>query len=434
METALPSQLNYGGQSIVPPSTDSYEVVVRPTTNGSYVGGSQAYFDIPCVDFLDPSSMYIRYRLNTTSAGAATQFLRGAPVYAPIQRVQTYMSGQSREIIDEYGQILTYVLNNQLAVSMKAGSASYGYSVQTASETNIYDGLVISHTGAGTISTSLAAPFVNCLSLCDKFIPLDGMNSLRFVLTFDSLTNIFCPTGTTYPAGGTFTAPTNFTIDNLEIVYTAIRFNDEIKNMLLGSGEELVIKTQSFNNITSILPASSSGVLAIPFQLRLSLIKSLHTLFVKNDNTTNPNGKFESRDVTSANGSYQYDCAGKLYPQLALDTLNNKSATLMEGKKAWNALYSTEWTPSINALEFSINDGNTSTVTIPAKYFFSTNTERVSSNQYLLSGMSSQNSPVILRINIGQTTSAHNYNISCVALYDMLIRVNTATRQVDVSV
>jgi hypothetical protein len=436
METALPSQINYGGQSMVPPDTESYETCVRPTNNGSFTQGSQAYFDIPCVDFLDPNSMYIRYRLNTTSAGAVTQFLRGAPVYSLIQRVQTYMSGQSREIIDEYGQVMTYLLNNQFDVAQKAGMASYGYSIQSASETNIYDGLVISHAGAGTLSTSLSAPFVNCLSMVDggKFIPLEGMNSLRYVLTFDSIANAFCATGATNPAGGTFTAPTAYTIDNLELVFTAVRFNNEIKNMLLGAGDELVIKTQSLNNITSILPASSSGVVAIPFQHRLSSIKSLHTLFVKNDATTNPNGKYESRDVTSANGSLQMECAGKLYPQLALDTLNNRSAVLMEGKKAWNALYSTDWCPSINIGEFGAIDNTTSSVTLPAKFYFSVNTERVSSNQYLLSGLSSANSPIVLRLNIGTTTSAHNYNISCIALYDMLIRVNTATRQVDVSV
>lgn len=428
METALPSQINYGNQAMIPNDVDSYEVIVRSTNSGVFTAGSQAFFDIPCVDFLDPSSMYIRYRLNTTSAGAATHFLRGAPVYSLIQRVQTYMSGQSREIIDEYGQVLTYLMNNQFDVAQKAGSASYGYSPSVASETAVLDGLLIGHLAAGVVSTSLSAPFVNCLSMCDKFIPLEGMNSLRYVLTFDSIANSF------NSASGGFTAPVSYSIDNIEIVYTAIRFNNEIKSMLLGNGEEIVIKTQSLNNITSILPASSSGVVAIPFQHRLSSIKSLHTLFVKNDNTTNPNGKYESRDLTSANGSIQYECAGKLYPQLAIDTLNNKSAVLMEGKKAWNALYSTNWCPSINTNEFNVIDGNTSSSTIPAKFYFSVNTEKISSNQFLLSGMSSSNSPVILRLNIGTPTAAHNYNISSIALYDMLIRINTANRQVDVSV
>jgi hypothetical protein len=429
METALPSQINYGGQAMVPADSESYEVVVRPTNGQTFTGGQQAYFDIPCVDFLDPSSMYIRYRLNTTSAGAVNQFLRGAPVYSLIQRVQTFMSGQSREIIDEYGQTLTYLMNNQFDVAQKAGMASYGYTPATASETSVLDGLQIDHAGAGTVSKTLSAPFVNCLSMVSdgKFVPLEAMNSLRYVLTFDSIANSFST------AGG-YTAPTAFSIDNFEIVFTCVRFNNEIKNMLLGAGEELVIKTQSLNHITTILPASSSGVVALPYQHRLSSIKSLHTLFVKNDATTNVNGKYESRDLTSANGSIQYECAGKLYPQLAIDTLNNKSAVLMEGKKAWNALYSTDWCPSINVNEFNVIDANTSSATVPGKFYFSVNTERVSSNQYLLSGMSSANSPVILRLNIGTATSAHNYNISSIALYDMLIRINTATRQVDVSV
>lgn len=434
METALPSQINYGGQAMVPTDTESYEVVLRPTNGQSFTAGQQAYFDVTCQDFLDPSSIYIRYKISVNAGGSVNQFLHGAPVYAPIQRVQTFMSGQSREIIDEYGQVMTFLLNNQMDVAMKAGSASYGYSYQTASETSIYDGILIPNTVSGA-TFSLAAPFVHCLSMGDgKFIPLEAMNSLRYVLTFDSVANLFAPTGATNPAGGTFTLPTGYTISNLEIVYTAVRFNNEIKNMLLGAGEELVIKTQSINNITAILPASSSGVVAIPFQHRLSSIKSLHALFVKNYDTVNPNGKFESRDPTSGNGALQFECGGKLYPQLAIDTLNNKSAVLMESKRAWNALHSTEWTPSINGGEFSIDDADTSTVAEPGKFYLSINTEKVSSNQYLLSGLSSANAPVLLRMNIGTATSAYNYNISCLALYDMLIRINTATRQVDVSV
>jgi hypothetical protein len=434
METALPSQVRYGGQSMVPTDTDFYETVVRPTNNGTFTQGSQAYFDLNCVDMLDPSSLYIRYKLRVNAATNGDEnFLRGCPVYAPIQRVQTYMSGQSREIIDEYGQIMTFLINNQYDVAMKAGSPSYGWVAETASETTIDDGhIFVNNTTAGE-SISLSAPFVNCLSMVDggKFIPLDGMNSLRFVLAFDSIANLFA-TGT--HSGYTFVAPSSYTISNLEIVYTSVRFNNEIKNMLLGNGEEIIIKTQSLNNITSILPASSQGVVSIPYQHRLSSIKSLHSLFVKNDATTNPNGKFESRDVTSGNGALQYECGGKLYPQLAIDTLNNKSSVLMENKKAWNALHSTEFYPSISYQEFNVDDAETSSVTIPGKFYFSQNTEKISSNQYLLSGISSTNSPVVLRINLGSAISAHNYNISCVALYDMLIRINTATRQVDVSV
>lgn len=431
METALPSQISYGGQAMVPQDTDFYETVVRPTNNGTFTAGSQAYFDLSCVDFLDPSSVYIRYKLNVkATTNLDDHFLRGCPVYSPIQRVQTYMSGQSREIIDEYGQVMTYMINNQFDVAMKAGSPSYGWVAEVASETVIDDGhiFVDNNTTTGE-DLSLSAPFITMCSMIDggKFLPLDAVNSLRFVLTFDSIANLFT-------SGGGYALPASYTISNLEIVYTSVRFNSEIKNMLLGAGEELVIKTQSLNNITAILPASSSGVVSIPYQHRLSSIKSLHTLFVKNDNTTNPMGKFESRDPTSANGSLQYECAGKLYPQLALDTLNNKSAVLMENKKAWNALHSTEWYPSISYQEFNRVDASTSTITVPSKFYFSTNTEKVSSNQYLLSGISSQNSPIVLRMNIGTATAAHNYNISCIALYDALIRINTATRQVDVSV
>ena len=87
MEVALPSQINYTSQSMVPPDVEQYEVVVRPSNTQTIQPSQQAYFDIACKDFMDPTSIYLRYTIQPTGTGSSC--LLGCPVYAPIQQVQT---------------------------------------------------------------------------------------------------------------------------------------------------------------------------------------------------------------------------------------------------------------------------------------------------------------------------------------------------------
>lgn len=434
MEVALPNALNYGGQSQVPNDTQSIQYVVRPSNGSSFTAGSQIQLELPCQNFLVGSTMSIRYKLTPTGNTTNGAYLRGTPVYAPIQRLQTLFNGQVKEDINEYGMIMTYLINSQYDSAMKNGLVSYGYSTVAASETVIQDGTLIALGG----SISLSAPLPCCLSMVDgdKFVPMDAFSSVRFNITLDSVANIFSASLTNEAAtngtGSAIEVPTGYTITNFELVFSVCTFNQEIKDMLLGQGETLILKTQSFNNIARSLSGGASGSNDLAFEHRLRSIKSLHALFANNHAAYNPNGKFESRDLTTSNGGIQFMVGGVAYPQLGLDTLNNKSYVLIENKKTWNALGTTEFNPSISSTEFSRVDTTPSTLVAPAKFYVSTPTERVLSSNYLMSGVNTQNTPVSLRLNIGTATNANSlYNIYCVAIYDMLIELDTATRQVN---
>ena len=81
---------------------------------------------------------------------------------------------------------------------------------------------------------------------------------------------------------------------------------------------------------------------------------------------------------------------------------------------------------SITNSEFSLGlAGNpTTTAAVPAKFIFAQNVEKLSSNGALLTGISTQNSAVSLRVNTGTATPL-SYNAQLIALYDVLIEIDT---------
>jgi outer membrane cobalamin receptor len=64
-----------------------------------------------------------------------------------------------------------------------------------------------------------------------------------------------------------------------------------------------------------------------------------------------------------------------------------------------------------------------------AKAYFGANTEKLSSNAYMLSGISSMNSNLSVRI-VNNTALLSALNSIFIANYDAIIKYNVATRQV----
>ncbi len=103
----------------------------------------------------------------------------------------------------------------------------------------------------------------------------------------------------------------------------------------------------------------------------------------------------------------------------------------MELKKAVGALHSDNYNTSINSVEFQYQDDGVSaaatSVYAPGKFWFGVNTEKLSSNGALLTGVSTQSSPISLRVSTS-TATAQSYNVYLIAMYDCLIQVNPHER------
>jgi hypothetical protein len=93
---------------------------------------------------------------------------------------------------------------------------------------------------------------------------------------------------------------------------------------------------------------------------------------------------------------------------------------------------------SIQNLTFDANlarntSTGTSTITLPSTHFVGVNTEKVSSNQLMMSGISSQLSPISVRLNNSAAVLTGSL-LTLFVLYDAILSINLPTRQVQTRV
>ena len=72
-QTVLPNTINYA-ESLpsISPSTQNFTQVLQPVNGAVFSQNQQIFVDIPSRGFIDPQSIYIRYRMNVvTTAGTA---------------------------------------------------------------------------------------------------------------------------------------------------------------------------------------------------------------------------------------------------------------------------------------------------------------------------------------------------------------------------
>jgi hypothetical protein len=268
----------------------------------------------------------------------------------------------------------------------------------------------------------LSAPLVSLLSNSEKLIPLFAMPQVRIVLTLDSLANQFTTAG-----GNGVTA---FSIDNVELRYKVVDMGGAVENVVLGMGPKLYIKSQSFACSTQTLPQVASGYSELVFNQRFASVKSLFSV-LGCGGANAVNGFYDSSDLTSGNGDYSFMIGGVMYPQKPISTSTAKNQALMELKSAVGSIFDKSNNMSINRVEWSYVTANpTTTATAMAKFWIGTSTEKLNSNN-LLTGISTQNSPISLRINTGTNTGASAI-ISLIVNYDALIEIDCLTRQASV--
>jgi hypothetical protein len=224
--------------------------------------------------------------------------------------------------------------------------------------------------------------------------------------------------------------PTNFVISNFELCFTLLEFPEDVNSLVRNANEKFYIKSSSFTNSSSVLSLAGTGYSELVYSTRLASVKSLFLLCpISSANGVNLN--FDSFDITSG-GSVQFSIGGKYYPPKALSQ-GNKSGVLMELKKAVGSLYSTSNSMSISNYEFNFTPSVATSIVSPAKFIIGVNTELLPSrgghSHCLLSGVSTQNSPITVRINTATATASCSSNVSLLCLYDCLIEVEPAAKR-----
>ena len=430
---SLPKEINYSKQSSLPRGTSTTSAVISPA-NGATFGESQLIiFNLPNRSYIVPSSIYLRYK--TTFAGQTTTngFVRGAfPSFTPFVRCETLIGSSTVESISNYGQLNSMLLTCKVNYGQKVGLAANmgigntngfaeGANGFTFSNCNSHDILSTTETYYNSIP-------INCLfANADSLVPLKYMPASTIQFTTDTIANmIYSPAGTD--------TPTSLSLSNLELCMDLVDFNEETDRAVESMADErgnIMIKSQSYLSSGQTVAAGSTSSLEFIYSMRLASIKSLY-LILAGTHATSVNKNFDSLDITSNNGAYQFFIASNPYPSRALSTILNKAGILSELSAAFGPqhdLISTNF--SINPQEFNFINTATTTPQLLGKFFVSVNTEKLSTNSVMLSGCSSQNSPISVRVDLGTaTTNAQILNL--VALFDAIIEVNIANKQVNV--
>jgi hypothetical protein len=418
MSVVLPQSINYAeGLPSLPDATTQIPVAASPVNGAVFTPGAQVQFDLVNRGFLVPDSMYISYNGTMTMTAAQTNLI-GCPVYTPINRLDVQIGSQTVDTIQNYGNVMNMLSNTTLDVAQKFGlQSAFGYNNNTtaAPSLDLLDGRDFG-ASAGTFPWNVSAPLMNVLSNAERLLPLFAMPQVRITLTLDAVANMF-----TVPGGVSAVSFSNF-----ELRYKVVDMGGAVEQMVLSMGDKIYIKSQSFSSSSNSLASGSTGYIELIYNQRYASVKSL---FAINGCTAaaTVNKAFDSVDITTNNGEYSFSVGGVIYPQRALSSLVNRAGILQELRSALGSVYDRNNSFAISSVEFLYNSGSTTTAAAPGKFYIGTSVEKLNSDS-LLTGISTQNSPISYRISTG-TATAQVHTITLVVNYDALFEIDTVNRQ-----
>ena len=428
--SVLPKEIAYVSSkpASLPKGTSCISAVVAPSNGNTFNETGQIIFDLPSRGYLVPESVYIRYRLNVTTAATSTTVVRGTPVYQPFQRLETIIGSQTVESITNYNQLAHMMVNCRMNIAQKVGYSS-ALGIGTAASAFTFsdvNGRTLPDNAA--TSYSVSAPLASLLSNCDHLFPLKFSPAVRIQLTLDAIANIFSITAGSLPASATFF------LSNVELCFDMIEFSPEVDNAVASMVDErgkIMIKSQSYLSSGQTVAAASQGSLEFIYNLRLASIKSLF-LYPSGTHATSVNKFIDGLDVTSSNGAYQFYVASLPYPPRPLSTALQKNCILTELSAAFGPAHDLLTTNfAITPVNFAYTNTATTTNAAPGMFWVGVNTERLSSNHVMLSGISSQNSPISLRVDLN-TATTNAQVLQVIALFDAIMEIDVANKQVAV--
>lgn len=427
MSVTLPTSINYSEKlASLPDATQQINVASAPVNGQVFSAGQQIYFDLLNRGFLIPDSMYLSYTYTCGAITTSASQLIGCPGYTSFSRADVQIGSQTVETINNYNVLMHFLTNTTLDIAQKYGlQSAYGYNADSGVPSlEQLDGRTLATNASDTIG-SFSVPLMNVLTNSEKLLPLFAMPQIRIILTVEALTNMLNAAGTT-PANSTAYS-TPWALSNLELRYKVVDMGGHVEDIVRQMGDKLYIKSQSFATST-VSSAVAVGYNEFVYNQRFASVKSLFGLHA--NATASSNKIFDSVDVTRNNGDYSFMIGGVNYPQKPISAKINKAGVLQELRTAMGSVFDKNNAFSINSIEFLAVDNTVCNYQSPGKFYVGTSTERLNSNS-LLTGISTQNSPISYKINSanagGSTTSAP---ITLVVNYDALFEVDTVNRQV----
>ena len=444
--SVLPKEIAYNRpMASLPADTSSLNVIVRPSNGANFAaGGDIIQFDLPAHSFLVPSSLTLRGKVRTLAGtDGKSDLMWGVPAASWIQRVETIVGGNLIESVQSYGQLYNMIALTKLNVAEKYGLATeLGFVGGASGATGALTVDNLSGRTLNSVAASDATPFSFALPLgcllasCAELVPLGLMGGVRIQITTAALAD--------YIQQDTTAALPTITFEDLELNFDLVSFGagmDGVVASMANADGDILMKSQGWNvnNINSSTVAGGSQDLI--FNTRLSSIKSLiyqgSGTYQTNWGADKPPA-YGAAQVAGATGSTQFFVASTPFPPTPLRE-NNQAAIMSELRQAQGQVHDVYSTSaSISPQQFITapqlgTAANAILFSAPPSHFVGVNTEKLSTNAVMLSGVSSQLSPINVRL---QSSSASNANFTSTlfALYDAVISINIPTRTMMVRV
>ena len=441
---ALPKEVQYNKpMASLPAETSSMNVNVR-------AGGDIIQFALPAHSFLVPSSLTLRGSIKLTPTDGATDLINvaGIPGASWIQRVETIVGGSLLESVNDYGRLYNLLGQVNIDYATKAGLQTEfalgggGTNGQSAKNPSFHtlngrDGPKFSGGSAAEAgSYKFAIPLGCLLSSCSELIPLGHMGGVRIQLTTDQVANFIYNASTENDK----TVP-DIEYSQLELNFDLVDFGgamDGVVRSMANADGDLILKSQGWNVSNVALPVQTANAQnEFVYNVRLSSIKSLILQGTGTAKNECLNGLYDAVQVAGTTGSTQFFIANKAYPQTPLreDNVASVMSALRQAMgQAHDIYHSNIAIPVKQFTEIaSLGTVTASSNFEPASHFVGMNTEKLSTNSVMMSGESSQLTPINVRLNPSNATDA-TATLTLFANYDALIGINVASRQIQVRV
>ena len=418
----LPKELQYNKYYKLPKSVQCISLATN-ALNNSVGPGEKLEFDFVSRGKMVPNTLWMEYELVPTGQTAAGALIRGIPFYAPFSQSRILIGSQGFDDQQSYNAICSALVDLKMTSDQKyAHARNLGINVGSS----LFYGGLTSTTG---VALDYAGPLPNMLSNASNQVPLAWMPQVRLQLTLAQVSDIF----QTVAANS---LPTNYVCRNAIMHYDIIEYGDdydrEILATMLDENGMLNIKTMSYSTSGQVIGIGSSGNLEYVFNTRFGSMKSLFAFFPPGGNLS-AFQQFESFDPTTSSGEISISVAGRKVNERGLSTSVNKNAGIPELVLALNgsqnilsALF------YVNYDGWVLNNGATTTNTTnyPVQYgcfVYGCNCERLSSNDVLLSGISTESSPISVNLNFSTATTVAQ-SVRLTVLYDAIIQINPLTK------
>jgi hypothetical protein len=432
-ELSLPAGLDFSKKiPALPDDVRSTLMSVQPTNGQVFRSGGIITIDLPSRAglFIDPKSIFFRYKMNYTS-GATAPIIRCTPAYSSILKLDEFVGSQPVNSVWNYHQVANMYINSHMSVADKAGMASaLGYATVAGTTLEQLDSLTLSASQASLAgAVSFSAPLVcSAFSSCDHYIPTGLIAPIRMQFTVAPISDVVSVSANL----------TDFTLSYFEVCFNAIDMGVAIENLVASAGPKLYLRTTCWANQGQNISASASaGTYSLPFNHRYRSVENLYMLSSGGSSTIDVNAWGDSRDITSG-GTVQFVVGQTQYPLLPIDMGNNKPGSLMYLRECTGAINDYRNSMSINTVEFAYGSSASNTTEVaPAKVYISVPLSRIQGfNPYapssLLSGVDTSSTPILAMLRLANATQAQNTNVYLVAEYTSLIEIDPLTKQINV--